>query len=118
MRSILLSCVALLGLLLAMPAHAQVTSTYALSDCSVSSLTGSSQSLVASNPQRKYLLVFNSGANTAYVNLAGGTAAVSGASSVSLPSGASVVVTGAAVSRSAATVIGTASQPITCYEGR
>lgn len=99
-------------------AQASTTTNYALADCSISSLSGSSQQVVAANPQRQYLMLFNSGANTVYVNLAGGTAASSGASSIPLGVGASVVVNGANVSRSAVTVTGTSTQPITCYEGR
>lgn len=91
---------------------------YNVVDCSISSLTGSSQSLVAKNPQRKYLMIFNSGANIAYVNLAGGTAATSGISSLSVAVGGTVLVNGAYIDTTAVTVIGTASQPVTCYEGR
>lgn len=113
----LIASVALLTIF-SIPARADTPSLYSLADCSISSLSGSSQSLIAANPQRKYLMVFNSGANNAYVNLAGGTAATSGASSVVLGVGSSVVISGTSISRSAVTVIGTAAQPVTCYEGR
>lgn len=118
MRLSSLICIAFISLFAALPAQAQVVATYALSDCSVSSLTGSSQSLVAANPQRKYLLIVNSGANNAYVNLAGGTAATSGISSAQISPQGTVLLSGATVARNAVTVIGTSAQPVTCYEGR
>jgi len=115
MKKILLAATSLL--LMASAANAQQF-PYTLYDCSISSLTGSSQQIIAANPQRKYLMIFNSGANPAYVNLAGGTAATSGASSVALSVGASIVVSGPTISTSKVTAIGTAAQPLTCYEGR
>lgn len=102
--------------LVALPAFA--SPTYTLNDCSIASLSGSSQQIVAANPNRQYLMLFNSGANTAYVNLVGGTAASSGASSVVLGVNASVVISGAQISTSKVTITGTAAQPFTCYEGR
>src|ERR1700743_809885 len=116
MRNLFLSLVSLLALsCFATVAQAQ-TFPYSLADCSIASLSGSSQALVAKNPQRKYLFIFNSGANTAYVNLAGGTGARRGASSFPLSVGSSLVINGPTIDTSAATVIGTSTQPITCYE--
>lgn len=89
-----------------------------ISDCSISSLSGSSQSLAAAAQNRKSILIFNSGANNAYVNLAGGTAATSGASSVLIAPGASLTYSGQYVPITAITVIGTASQPIACFQGK
>lgn len=117
MRNLFLSLITLLTFAFTSEAIAQAV-PYNLVDCSIASLSGSSQTLVAKNPQRKYLLIFNSGANTAYVNLSGGTAATSGISSVPLSVGSSFVISGAQVDTTAATVIGTAAQPLTCYEGR
>lgn len=118
MRNLFLSLVSLLAIsCFATSANAQ-SYPYNLADCSISSLSGSSQTLVAKNPQRKYLMVYNSGANTAYVNLAGGTAATSGISSVPLTVGASVVISGNQTDTTAVTVVGTTAQPVTCYEGR
>jgi len=108
----------LVTLLFAVPAFAQTQTLYSLTDCSISSLSGSSQSLVVSNPQRKYLMIFNPASHNEYVNLAGGTASTSGASSVTLGTGASIVLDGNTLSRSAITVIGTASDKLTCYEGK
>ncbi len=67
----------LLAILALMPvaAMAQVTPTYSLRDCGISSLSGSSQSLAVANTSRKYLGIFNSGNATVYINAAGGTAA-------------------------------------------
>lgn len=104
--------------LVSLPAFANPSPTYNLADCSISSLSGSSQTAVAANSNRQYLMLFNSGANTAYVNLAGGTAASSGASSVALGVGSSVVISGQQVATNKVTVTGTAAQPFTCYEGR
>lgn len=105
--------------LLASPALAQALPT-AVADCSIASLTGSSQQLVAANPQRKYLQVYNSGANTIYLNLSGGTAASSGASSVAVASAAyaTVIQNSDVIMTNKVTVTGTSTQPVTCYEGR
>lgn len=104
--------------LCSLPAFASPAPYYNLVDCSISSLSGSSQQIVAANPNRQYLMLFNSGANTAYVNLTGGTAASSGASSVALGVGASVVISGQQIATNKVTITGTAAQPFTCYEGR
>lgn len=118
MRHLLLSIVSLLAFF-SFTAEANAQSyPYTLADCSIASLSGSTQSLVAKNTQRKYLLIFNSGANPAYVNLTGGVAATSGVSSIPLSAGSSLLINGPTLDTSAASVIGTASQPITCYEGR
>lgn len=105
-------------LLFATPALAQTQTLYSLTDCSISSLSGSSQSLVAANPQRKYLMIFNPASHNEFVNLAGGTAATSGASSVTVPNGGSIIMTGNTLSRSAVTVIGTSTDKLTCFEGK
>lgn len=120
MRNLFLSLVSLLAFAsFASVAYADGTQLpYNVVDCSIGSLSGSSQALVAKNPQRKYLMIFNSGANIAYVNLAGGTAATSGISSLPLATGSSVVISGGYVDTTAVTVIGTSAQPVTCYEGR
>ena len=102
----------------AQTAQAQVA-PYTIADCSISSLSGSSQQVVAANQQRKYLMIYNSSAsNSAYVNLAGGTAATSGASSIVLSPTQSVVLTGSNIATNKVTVIGTSSQPLSCFEGR
>lgn len=107
-----------LSFLLAIPAHAQAVSVFSIADCSIASLSGSSQTAVAANSQRKYLLIFNNGNANVGVNLAGGTAAIAGAGTVTLGSLASIEYNGSAVPQGAVTVIGTAAQPIVCLEGR
>lgn len=108
---------AMLGL--AFPASAQVANLYTLRDCGISSLSGSSQSLAVANPQRKYLGIFNTGNATIYVNVAGGTAATTGIASINIASGSSLVMKlgDGAIPRNAITVIGTAAQPVACFEG-
>lgn len=91
---------------------------YTLRDCGISSLSGSSQSIAVANPNRKYLGIFNTGNANIFVNVAGGTAAITGISSITVPSGSSLVMLGTAgLPRNAVTVIGTAAQPVSCFEG-
>lgn len=91
---------------------------YTLRDCGISSLSGSSQSLAVANPNRKYLGIFNSGNANVYVNVAGGTAASSGVSSIPISSGNSLIMLGGSgIPRNLITVIGTAAQPLACFEG-
>ena len=102
-------------------AFAQVGPAYTNRDCSIASLSGSSQTIAVANPNRKFLGIYNSGATTVWVNVAGGTAAVNGTSSIVLPSTYSLIFSaqpGAGVASNAITVIGTAAQPLTCFEGR
>lgn len=111
---------ALLAFLTLLPigAMAQVMPTYTLRDCGISSLSGSSQSLAVANPNRKYLGIFNSGNATVYVNAAGGTAATSGVASIPVVSGGSLLFKEPdGLARNAITIIGTAAQPVACFEG-
>ncbi len=77
----------LLALLFAAPSFAQtvnVAPTYR--DCSIASLSGSSQQiLTTTNYQRKSLAICDFGSNTVGVNLSGGTASIGGAGTISLP---------------------------------
>jgi|ERR1700693_149504 len=115
-----LSSSLLLAFLTLLPfvAFAQVTPTFTERDCGISSLSGSSQQLVAANPNRKYLGVFNSGANTVYINSSGGTAATSGIASIGVAAGNALVwKLPDGLPRNAITIIGTAAQPVACFEG-
>lgn len=114
----------LLSLLALMPVAALAQTSpgglmiYSLRDCGISSLSGSSQNLAVANPNRKYMGVFNSGNATIYVNFAGGTAASTGIASASVVSGGSIVMLPTqGISRNLITVIGTAGQPVACFEG-
>lgn len=99
------------------------TALPSIRDCSIASLSGSSQTLLsAGNFQRKYVLVCNTGNATIGLNYAGGTAVIAGASQN--------LVAGACKEFSAApgvdplppagiiTVIGTSGQPVACFEGK
>lgn len=91
-------------------------------DCSIASLSGSSQALRSvSNYQRKWLLVCNTGNATVGINWAGGTAVIAGASQ-NLPTGAckEFSINGGEPSPppNPITVIGTAGQPLSCFEGK
>lgn len=96
-----------------------------IGDCSITSLTGStSQQVLAANPQRKYLQIFNPNASDKiYVNLAGGTAGTTATSTgtISIAAAGNVTFTGSqgsAMPINSVTVNGTASDAIICLEGR
>lgn len=96
-----------------------------LADCSISSLSGSSQQLVAKNTNRKSLRISNPSLNqNVYLNLSGGTAAsavsslvispvASGVNSLTLTAGDT-----GSMGNNTVTVTGTPGSPVTCYEGR
>lgn len=95
---------------------------FTINDCSISSLSGSSQQLLAANPNRKYLMITNSSTTqTAYVNLAGGTAASAVSSLIIATTGGILTYTGGPGNTpptNKITVTGTPGSPVTCYEGR
>ena len=86
-------------------------------DKTITSLTGSSQTLSAALATRKALLIQNTGASNVGVNLLGGTAAVGGAGTLTLESLAIISLSGAECPVGAITVIGGAAQPLYCLEG-
>jgi len=111
-------------------ALAQVPSAApALSDCSIASLSGSSQSLgtlttlAAHAFNRKYLLVCNTGAtgDNVGVNFVGTTAALGGTGTVTLVPGACKEFSTSGQlpqpPSNAVTVIGTSGQPVLCLVG-
>lgn len=113
-----------LSFLFCSAANATVTRT-SLNDCSITSLTGStSQQIIAANPNRLYLEIFNPAASDAiYVNLAGGTAGTTATSTgtVKVAAQGTVIFTGESGSSmpvNAITVNGTASDAVVCFEGR
>lgn len=114
---------AALSFLFCSAAHAQVVRMN-LNDCSITSLTGSaSQQILAANPNRKYLYLFNPAASDKiYVNLAGGTAGTTATSTgtISIAAAGSISFDGegSTMPINAITVNGTASDAVICFEGR
>lgn len=111
-------------------AFAQAAPTYA--DCSIASMSGSSQALGTAFAlgsrvySRKYLLVCNNSVagDNLGVNFAGGTANLTGAGTVVLVPGSCKEFSAAAGGSlpippsNNVNVIGTSGQPVLCYEGR
>ena len=90
------------------------TRTVLLTDHSIASLTGSSQSLVSQDMTRSYLEIFNPGTDNVGVNLTGGTASIGGAGTDTiLPNGSMIYNTGS-IPGNAITVIGTSGQVVNC----
>lgn len=91
-------------------------------------LTGSSQTLANFNASRTYLLVHNPGANALWLRVdsapnQGATAGqypaavADAAGTIELVANATITWEGGFVPSAAVRVIGTAAQPVTCYEG-
>lgn len=85
-----------------------------ISDHSIASLSGASETLLAADSSRQFLLVYNPSA-TQYiaVNPTGGTAALNTAGSITIPP-LKAWSPDEFVPTNAMTVIGTAGQPVTC----
>lgn len=126
MRSLLVSLmsIAIAFTFLSSGAFAQTAPTFR--DCSIASMSGSSQALLTvTNFNRKYLILCNTGAtgDNVGVNLAGGTAALAGAGTMTLvPGSCKEFSTGSSYlpnpPANAINVIGTSTQPVLCIEGR
>lgn len=130
MRSLLAIILAISTVFLSAESFAQTAPTFA--DCSIASLSGSSQALgtlFALGKQaynRKYLLICNEGVtgDNLGVNLVGTTAALNGTGTITLVPGACLEYSSAPGSASplppsnSVNVIGTSGQPVLCYEGR
>lgn len=127
MRPIFLALIALFTIFFIPEANA-APALRGFNDCSIASLSGSSQQILAANPNRSYLLLCNTAAaNSAGVNFAGGTAAIGGAGTYTLIANN---VAGTSCKEfaidsylppppaGAINVIGTSSQTLLCYEGR
>lgn len=90
------------------------TRTVVVNDNSIASLSGSSQQIVPANATRSLLIFFNDGNANAGINLAGGTAVIGGAGTITLvPNGSMTFVTGS-IPENAINVIGTSGQPLVC----
>ena len=85
-------------------------------DKTITSLSGSSQTLIAANTARKSLM-FKNGANPVAVNILGGTAAIGGAGCMTFQAYEGFALTGADCPLGAITVIGTAANYIGAFEG-
>lgn len=115
-----------------LPNAAFAAQNVTLADCSIASMSGSSQALGTAfalgskNYTRKYLLICNTGAagDNVGVNLSGGTAALAGTGTLTLVPGACLEYPKSGetefslVPSNNVNVIGTSSQPVLCYEGR
>lgn len=92
------------------------TEARALTDRSIANLSGSSQTLMPANANRRTLIIYNIGATSVGVNLTGGTASTTVGGSIVLAAGASLILNRHCPS-SAITVIGTLNADLTAYEG-
>lgn len=122
----------LCGLVILSGSEASAQSTAAnptFADCSIASLSGSSQTLGTAFTlgthayNRKYLLICNTGTSNVGVNLTGGTAALSGAGTMTLVPGSCKEYASGTTQlpnppANGVAVIGTSSQPVLCIEGR
>ena len=85
-------------------------------DKTVTSATGSSQTLAAANASRKSILIKN-GASQTGVSITGATAAIGGAATLTLQPYETLYLSGADCPVGAITVISTATAYISAYEG-
>lgn len=85
------------------------------SDKTITSLSGSSQTLIAANAARKGLIIKN-GAVAAAINILGGTAAIGGAGCMTLQPYEALVFTGPETPLAAITVIGTSTNYVSAFE--
>lgn len=85
-------------------------------DKTITSATGSSQTLAAANANRKSILIKN-GASQTGVNINGGTAAIGGAATLTLQPYETLFMSGADCPVGAITVISTSSAYISAFEG-
>lgn len=85
-------------------------------DLTITSATGSSETLAAANAGRKSLLI-KAGASQVGVNLLGGTAAIGGAETLTLQPYEALFLSGADCPVGAITVISTAAAYVSAFEG-
>lgn len=85
-------------------------------DRTVTSATGSSQTIAAANASRKSIIIKN-GLTDAGVNILGGTAVIGGAGTMTLGPLEGLKLTGADCPLNAITVIGASAAYISCLEG-
>jgi hypothetical protein len=85
-------------------------------DKTITSATGSSQTIMAANASRKSLIIQAISA-TVGVNINGGTAAIGGAGTLVLLPGKDLILSGAECPVGAITIITTAATYVPAYEG-
>lgn len=84
-------------------------------DKTITSLSGSSQTLMAANSGRRSLLIKNGDTNVA-VNILGGTAAIGGAGCLTLQPYEALFLSGVDCPLGAITIIGTAAKYCSAFE--
>lgn len=89
--------------------------TYLFVDRTITSLSGSSQSLMAQNMARNIIIIENTGNANIGVNLIGTTAAIGGAATLTIVPNGSLIMDSNIVGN-AITVIGTSGQPVAAFE--
>lgn len=87
-----------------------------INDKSLPALSGTSQVLLIANPDRRYLLIQNTGSENLGVNLAGGPAAIGGPGTVTLFPGGSYEPDAGFIPTNPINVIGSEGQPVLCFE--
>lgn len=91
------------------------TTGAAYTDRSIANLSGASQTLMASNSTRRFLMIANIANNNMAINLTGGAAAIGVAGSLTLAPGAAMIIDSFCPT-SAITIIGTVNDDVTAYE--
>jgi len=86
-------------------------------DRTITSLTGSSQTLIPAATRPRKRLIIKNGAAPAGINLLGSTAVLGGAGTMTLQAYEGITLTGADCPQGAITAIGTAANYITAFEG-
>lgn len=93
---------------------APIGGTY--TDRSIANLSGSSETLMSANANRRIFVVHNIGATAIGVNLTGGTASLTAGGSINIPAGSSLILNHYPPT-SLITIIGTLNADVTAYEG-
>lgn len=88
----------------------------AYADQSIPALSGASETLLPANANRTVLFIVNVGVATIWINLVGDPATAGGAAMVPILAGGNLLMD-SSVTTSEVTVIGTAGEPVTAYEG-
>jgi len=83
---------------------------------SIANLSGASETLMAANSARRHLIIQNIAANNMGVNLAGGTAAIGTAGTITITPGGGLELFNTPPT-GAITIIGTANDDVTAFEG-
>lgn len=90
------------------------TRTVILTDQSIASLSGSSQTLLNADMTRSFIMIENTGNANIGVNPTGGTAAIGGTGTFTIVANGSMTFETGSIPGNKFTVIGTAGQPVAC----